>query len=853
MTADGGSNGYGTVFQVNTDGTGYTILHNFAGGPGDGASPKGSLTLSGSTLYGMTWAGGSSGGGGTVFKINTDGTGYAILQNLAGDGANPPRVINLLSSQISGSLTLSGSTLYGMTLVGGSNYYGTVFQVNTDGTGYTILHNFAGGPGDGASPLGSLTLSGSTLYGMTDGGGSNGGGVVFAFVARTDGVPVTISGNTGVDGVTMSGLPGNPITSGGGSYTASVSNGWSGTVTPTKTGYTFTPPSRTYNSITSDQLNQNYTATAASGIQFGVDYRNPYNGVATATAGVDVNGIKDAGKQFVCEYIGTADNDGYLRPTDVAALTIQGLQIVSIFERTPTSTSYFTLDNADYDATVAISAAIEAGQPSGSAIYFTVDFDPGSDLASLSAIDSYFQEIRKYFNQYFNANSGITYDIGIYAPGDVLQTIMNDASVGATYSWWAKPFGTTGSNSYSSANLAQVQDSTAENPIVIGGVQVDLDEAYTANFGQWGGSITPLPQFGTLNGKNFKQIINNVTFGLTGGGLGVITGDNFDQIILDGTGEKSQLTVSAKTETSVGDIIVNGTLKGISAKNVNLRGNISITGSLSALTLNDVADNHTITIGSSTNPKAAVTMTFDRVAGLTIDSQIPIKSISATDWSSGSINAPSIGSITTKGDKKRSITGDLDVNVMLDGSINSVKVAGTLSGGWTCNSVKSISAMDVVEANLILSQQPDSKVKVLALGSLIAKGWIDSSQILSTGNIGAVTAGAIIDSNCFAGVAEGITGLPAAEAASFSETATIKSVAVKGIKGVSKPYYINSNIAAVNILSAYLNYPENDNNGIPFGLSAGYIKALKIKDSVGTKSSHPINDEALGDFEILLY
>ena len=59
--------------------------------------------------------------------------------------------------------------------------------------------------------------------------------------------------------------------------------------------------------------------------------------------------------------------------------------------------------------------------------------------------------------------------------------------------------------------------------------------------------------------------------------------------------------------------------------------------------------------------------------------------------------------------------------------------------------------------DLILNQQPDAKTP--ALGKLIVKDWIDSSQILSTGNIGTVTAGAMINSNCFAGVAEGISGL----------------------------------------------------------------------------------------------
>jgi uncharacterized repeat protein (TIGR03803 family) len=161
---------YGTVFKMNIDGSGYTNLHKFFGGAGDGASPGGSLTLSGTNLYGMTFYGGVHSRG-VVFQINTDGSGYTNLHEFAdgtGDGAGPE-----------GSLTLVGTNLYGMTYSGGSNEDGVIFQINTDGSGYTNLHEFAAGAGDGAMPDGSLTLSGTTLYGMTSGGGSNGNGVVF--------------------------------------------------------------------------------------------------------------------------------------------------------------------------------------------------------------------------------------------------------------------------------------------------------------------------------------------------------------------------------------------------------------------------------------------------------------------------------------------------------------------------------------------------------------------------------------------------------------------------------------------------------------------------------------------------
>ena len=181
MTGFGGSGNNGTIFKLNTDGTGFALLHSFAGGTSDGSQPfYGALTLSGSTLYGMTKLGGS-GGGGTVFKMNTNGTGFSLLHSFAG-GANDGR-------QPHEMLTLSGSTLYGMTCYGGSNDVGVLFKINTDGSGFSVMHSFASGTNDGASPVRSLTLSGSMLYGMTQAGG-NGNGTMFQI--NTDGTGFTL-------------------------------------------------------------------------------------------------------------------------------------------------------------------------------------------------------------------------------------------------------------------------------------------------------------------------------------------------------------------------------------------------------------------------------------------------------------------------------------------------------------------------------------------------------------------------------------------------------------------------------------------------------------------------------------
>jgi uncharacterized repeat protein (TIGR03803 family) len=181
-TAGGGANGYGTVFSLSTNGTNFTVLHTFSLGTGfppnnsDGAFPGGALILSGNTLYGVASEGGTNTYG-TVFSLNTDGTGFTNLYNFTdgSDGSFP-----------GGALILSGNTLYGTAANGGTGGAGTVFALSTNGTNFTTLHTFTtpGGPDitnyDGSSPVGSLILSGNTLYGAAIYGGTNGVGTVFA-------------------------------------------------------------------------------------------------------------------------------------------------------------------------------------------------------------------------------------------------------------------------------------------------------------------------------------------------------------------------------------------------------------------------------------------------------------------------------------------------------------------------------------------------------------------------------------------------------------------------------------------------------------------------------------------------
>ncbi|KKK60751.1 hypothetical protein LCGC14_3021230, partial [marine sediment metagenome] len=70
-----------------------------------------------------------------------------------------------------------------------------------------------------------------------------------------------INGGLGLSEVVLNGLPGNPATDANGNYSAEMPAGWPGTVTPTKAGYTFSPSSRSYDNVISNQAGQDYNYT----------------------------------------------------------------------------------------------------------------------------------------------------------------------------------------------------------------------------------------------------------------------------------------------------------------------------------------------------------------------------------------------------------------------------------------------------------------------------------------------------------------------------------------------------------------------------------------------------------------
>lgn len=126
------------------------------------------------TIYGVASDGGKYSAG-VVFQLVPSGKAwtYDVIWNFKGSDGAVPVGINFNGD---------AGALYGTASSGGSFGFGTIFQLKFDGISWkrTVLHQFAGGSGDGAYPESRPIVAGSTLYGTTTYGGINNYGVVYS-------------------------------------------------------------------------------------------------------------------------------------------------------------------------------------------------------------------------------------------------------------------------------------------------------------------------------------------------------------------------------------------------------------------------------------------------------------------------------------------------------------------------------------------------------------------------------------------------------------------------------------------------------------------------------------------------
>jgi len=190
-TLGGGVYSGGTVYRINRDGSGFEVLHHFERfGQQDAIKPFGELIeADDGMLYGTTRAGGAIRNG-SVFRLNRDGSDYEVVHEFnpfTGEGSQPECPL----------FQASDGSFYG-TLTDGSQSEknenlgkGKIFKMNSDGTEFQIIHDFSTHSKDGLRPVGGLVEGrDGFLYSTCRKGGPNKGGIIFKL--RKDGTDYRI-------------------------------------------------------------------------------------------------------------------------------------------------------------------------------------------------------------------------------------------------------------------------------------------------------------------------------------------------------------------------------------------------------------------------------------------------------------------------------------------------------------------------------------------------------------------------------------------------------------------------------------------------------------------------------------
>jgi len=188
VTEAGGSTGGGTVYELSPGVGGTwtkTVLYSFNFGAGDVTLPTSNLVSDAKgNLYGLAPLGGAFGFGG-IFELSpgSNGTWTEKVIYSFGGGSDSVSFNSALANDSAGNL-------YGYLTETVSNSYGSIFEIQPNANGTwteTIVHTFSGG-NDGSAPYeGRLSVdSAGNVYGEAYNGGRD-FGIVFELVRGSNG------------------------------------------------------------------------------------------------------------------------------------------------------------------------------------------------------------------------------------------------------------------------------------------------------------------------------------------------------------------------------------------------------------------------------------------------------------------------------------------------------------------------------------------------------------------------------------------------------------------------------------------------------------------------------------------
>jgi len=290
-----------------------------------------------------------------------------------------------------------------------------------------------------------------------------------------------------------------------------------------------------------------------------------------------------------------------------------------------------------------------------------------------------------------------------------------------------------------------------------------------------------------------------LTYSLSGKGTGEpLAGE----LHFTGTNLQSKASISTKKSSTPGDkgryeapadfkILVDGTLGRLTASKADITGPFNVTGDLRALRLGNVnSATMTCTPAHSTD---LINLTFGNVENLSIASETPLASLTASKWldtdaTLDKIDAPFMGDLTMS-------SGDFQANI-ISSSLGTVRIRGSVvERAWDIRG---------------------------PIGDIIVIGQVRDSLVRSEGSMGNIVLGAVFGSDFLAGISSACER-HATQNSDFTNTnAQIASVYIIGnqVDGSNLRCVTDSNFSAATIGSVDLMNVAFYNDGTDFGLFA---------------------------------
>ncbi len=176
----GGSHGYGTIFKINEDGTGFNVYYSFDSISGFKPLDR-ILRASNNQYYGICFKGGVNNYG-VIYSFDSALSNYTVVHNFDSvSGAAP----------YTGLVEAQDHKLYGVVQSGPTNNAccGILYSFDPSNNVYTVLHNFNDANSintTGWLPNGSPLCLNNKLYGMTTAGGINDDGLIYSYDLNTN-------------------------------------------------------------------------------------------------------------------------------------------------------------------------------------------------------------------------------------------------------------------------------------------------------------------------------------------------------------------------------------------------------------------------------------------------------------------------------------------------------------------------------------------------------------------------------------------------------------------------------------------------------------------------------------------